>query len=424
MMVRLAQGILLLAVLTPRAMTWRDLPEAVQRALAHSGLGAATFSQYIEKLDGETARRLREGEHDHLIFYILQSQAFTKRPRIEPALSARALVERLPAGERACYLADPPCVPPSERIPPDARARLDDFRMSPRTPSTDERLNYFRDVALSGLDMQSEYLRAMRFLYKKEFILNRQTSAVNALYASRGHSSDTTLAANYAVWNALAVLRGIRPEAQLNRVLIVGPGLDLAPRTRLVDSIPPQSYQPFAVMDALIGLSLSRSADLDIQCYDINPRVIQFLRRFPQNPRLFLTTEPGDPEYEAYARKAGSSIGERTPASLVVGSEYANRVTASNLNIVTQRPAGAPQFDLVVATNVLLYFEGHELLLGLTNIAALLKPGGYLIHNDMRPALDANVHLLNLHAIAARTLRLSPPKAADPLYDTFAIYQR
>ncbi|MDQ6700548.1 MAG: hypothetical protein M3Z36_10230, partial [Acidobacteriota bacterium] len=241
--------------------------------------------------------------------------------------------------------------------------------------------------------------------------------------AQRGHSTDATLAANYAVWNALSVLRGIKPDAQLNRVLIERPGLDLAPRTRLVDSTPPQSYQPFAVMDALIGLGLARSADLGIRCYDINPRVIRFLRAFPQDPRLFFTTEAGDPEYEAYAGKAGSSIGERTPASLVVGSEYAKRVTAENLNIVTHRPAGAPRFDLVVATNVLLYFEGNELLLGLTNIAAVLKPGGYLIHNDLRPALDAHIQLLNLHPIAARTLRLSAPKA-DPLYDSFAIYQR
>ncbi|MDQ6699480.1 MAG: hypothetical protein M3Z36_04775, partial [Acidobacteriota bacterium] len=316
MMVRLAQGILLLAVLLPQAITWRDLPEAVQRALAHSGLGAATFSQYIEKLDRETVRRLREGEHDHLIFYILQSQTFTKRPRIEPALSAKALVERLSAGERACYLADPPCDVPGDRIPPDARARLDDFGMALRKPSNDERLNYFRDLALPGLDLQSEYLRAMRFLYTKEFVLNGQTSAVSALYAQRGHSTDATLAANYAVWNALSVLRGIKPDAQLNRVLIVGPGLDLAPRTRLVDSTPPQSYQPFAVMDALIGLGFARSADLGIRCYDINPRVIRFLRAFSQDPRLFFTTEAGDPEYEAYARKAGSSIGERTPASL------------------------------------------------------------------------------------------------------------
>ena len=427
MMIWLARGILLLAVLGAQAVTWRELPEAVQRALAQSGLSAATFSQYIETLNRETVRRLREGEDDHLIFYILQSRAFTTRPRIEPALSAKALVERLPAGERACYLADPPCELPRERIPEsipqDARARLDDFVLALRKPTTDERFNYFRDLALPGVDLQSQYLRAMRFLYEKEFVLNGNATAVNALYAKRGHSTDTTMAANYAVWNALSVLRGIRPDARLNRVLIVGPGLDLAPRTRLVDSTPPQSYQPFAVMDALIGLGLARSADLSIQCYDLNPRVIQFLRRFPQNPRLFFTVESGDPEYEAYVRNAGSSIGKRTPMSLVVHSDFAKRVTAENLNIVTQRPPGTPQFDLIVVTNVLLYFQGNELLLGLTNLAALLKPGGYVIHNDLRPALDADFQLLKLNAIAARTLRLSPPNA-DPLYDSFAIYQR
>ncbi len=410
-----------MAVLGVQAVTWRDLPDAVRRTLAQSGLGAAQFREYIETIDRETARRLREGENDHLIFYILQSRAFTKRPRIEPALSARSLVENLPAGERACYLADSPCEAPPERIPQDARARLHDFIQALRKPTTDERMMLFRDLASSGVDLQSEYLRAMRFLYRKEFILN--TRAVNELYSRRGHSTDTTLAANFAVWNALSVLRATAPGVRLNRVLIVGPGLDLAPRTRLADSLPPQSYQPFAVMDALFGLDLARPADLRIRCYDINPRVIQYLERFPQNPRLLLTVESGDPEYEKYARKFGRSIGERTVTSLVVRKDLARSVAAEELNIVTQRPAGAPQFDLIVVTNVLLYFEGNELLLALTNIAGLLKPGGYLIHNDLRPALDARLQILNLHAIAARTLRLSPP-TADALYDSFAIYRR
>ena len=45
------------------------------------------------------------------------------------------------------------------------------------------------------------------------------------------------------------------------------------------------------------------------------------------------------------------------------------------------------RFDLIVATNVFLYYDTLEQALALQNIATLLKPGGFLLTNDWLPRL-------------------------------------
>ena len=51
------------------------------------------------------AARVREGDFDHLVFYLLQSTHFTSLPPIEPALSAKALVDGL--GKQSARLSLP-----------------------------------------------------------------------------------------------------------------------------------------------------------------------------------------------------------------------------------------------------------------------------------------------------------------------------
>ena len=107
----------------------------------------------------------------------------------------------------------------------------------------------------------------MRFLYQKEFVAQRapdRADAVAALYRSRGLSTDTAVEAGYLVYLGLGALKSLEPELRVRRVLIVGPGLDLAPRTAFLDAAPPQSYQPWAVIDALVGLGLARLDELEV----------------------------------------------------------------------------------------------------------------------------------------------------------------
>jgi hypothetical protein len=60
------------------------------------------------------------------------------------------------------------------------------------------------------------------------------------------------------------------------------------------------------------------------------------------------------------------------------------RIVPCGLNIVLQRLdlPEAQKFDLIVATNVLIYYDVFEQSLALANIASMLKPGGFLLSNN------------------------------------------
>ena len=204
-----------------------------------------------------TLRRVREGDLDHLIFYILQSTRFTSAPAIEPAISAKALVDSLAADERGAFLKEP--VLPAARVPPAVRDRIAAFlRAIAGDPGRDARLTYFRaltttvfpDQARRADGLRAEYLRVMRFVYEKEFVAQRAArpaDAIAELYRTRGLSTDTAVEAGFLVYDGLGIAQSLEPSAAIRRVLIVGPGLDLAPRTALLDDRPPESYQPWAV---------------------------------------------------------------------------------------------------------------------------------------------------------------------------------
>ena len=55
-------------------------------------------------------------------------------------------------------------------------------------------------------------------------------------------------------------------------------------------------------------------------------------------------------------------------------------IQVRDLNIVLERTDDAP-FDLIVATNVLVYYDPFEQALALTNITKMLRPGGFLLTN-------------------------------------------
>lgn len=110
------------------------------------------------------------------------------------------------------------------------------------------------------------------------------------------------------------------------RILIAGPGLDLTRREPFDDRAPLISHQFHALRKMYPGA--------EITCVDVRPEVLEALR-------------------------------------------------AIRLDVTTQLLADA-KFDLIVATNLLLYFEDRELLTALTGFAAMLAPSGMLLHNDTR----------------------------------------
>ena len=57
-------------------------------------------------------------------------------------------------------------------------------------------------------------------------------------------------------------------------------------------------------------------------------------------------------------------------------------VVPHDLNIVVERlgPASEP-FDLILATNILVYYDPFEQALALANVSAMLRPGGVFVTN-------------------------------------------
>lgn len=385
-----------------------DLPPALAKRFER-----ASFPGLVRDLSREALRRKRDGEFDHLIAYALQSNQFTKEPRIEPAVSAQAFAQ-------------------SALVPSEVRLRLQEFLHALSNPADNPRLEYFARLVRAPdrnlKFLEGEYRRAMSFLYAKEFL--HKTHA----YETRGYSTDTQVAANYVIWSALSVLKRTNPDLRVRRVLLIGPGMDIAPRTGLIDAVPPQSFQPYLVADALLGLGLSAMPDLDIECVDINERVVRFINSFSKGQRrLELYSAPGTDGYNRYFQSLGTKIGNLglatlpgMPSDLLTRSitlepSVAQAVHASELNIATQRLAGT--YDLAIATNVLLYFENPDLALALCNTAAMLQTGAYFVHNDLRPETEATAELVGFEMLQARSVLVAQGSRA-PLYDTFALNRK
>jgi hypothetical protein len=436
------------AIAASRRIAWADLAP-LHGYLQKRGLAAATFSQFVERTHAENERRVREGDLDHLVFYLLQSTDWTKLPPIEPALSAKALVSGMDEPTRAAFVRGDAVS--TRLVPAPVGARIDRGLIAFEGDVGDARRNYFRNLvrlvfpprADRATGVRREYLRAMRFVYEKEFIAQRAerpADAVAELYRTRGLSTDTAVEAGFVVREGLGIAASLDSDRRIRRVLIVGPGLDLAPRTGLIESAPPQSYQPWAVMDALLALKLSVPGDLQIAGADINPRVVTHLRGYRASPpTLRLTTEIRDgdgvalrPDYREYFTRLGEALGTAGIVETREGRMTKTvRVTASNarvldgkrIDIVTERLVGPP-FDLIIATNILPYFDDTQLALALTNIGAMLAPGGIFLHNERRPIVGDLTSALGFPFEQSRHVTIADVRDAPPLFDSVFLHRK
>ena len=99
-------------------------------------------------------------------------------------------------------------------------------------------------------------------------------------------------------------------------------------------------------------------------------------------------------------------------------------LTAETLNIVTDRLRG-PAFDLVIATNVLPYFDDLELALAMSNIAAMMVPGGVLLHNEGRPILGDITTAVGLPFEQSRHVTIATVRGATaPLADSVFLHRK
>ena len=198
-------------------------------------------------------------------------------------------------------------------------------------------------------------------------------------------------------------------------------------------------------MDALVSLGLARFGDLEVVAADINPRVVSHLRRAREAPpRLNLVSEIRDSEtvtlsaeYRDYFARLGRAIADVSapPASSTpvnghlrstvrVGPAAARALEAERLDIVTERLDGRP-FDLVVATNILPYFDDGELMLAMSNIAAMLAPGGVFLHNEARPVMGDVTTAVGLPFEQSRHVVIATVRGAPaPLFDSVWLHRK
>ena len=199
------------------------------------------------------------------------------------------------------------------------------------------------------------------------------------------------------------------------RVAVVGPGLDFVDKAQGYDFHPVQMIQPFALADSLRRLGVAERPA--VTALDISPRVIAHLRDARQRAsrretyRLNLLLEQDsagsrrDPALVKFWRRFGDHIGTGTAGEIPAGSagdvraravdlrpEAVLDVSGVELNIVLERLANAEvmnRFDLVVATNVLIYYDSFEQALAVSNIASMLRGGGLLMTNQPVPVPTA-----------------------------------
>jgi len=377
---------------------------------------------WVKSRDAEIRERLSKGDEDTVVNFLLFGTSFTHEPRLTGAQLGKlsASSAEAPGGETATQFRAL------------IQSRVRDLVNGMAEPGNNERLLFARRVAeRAGIKFSDaeEKANVARYLYEnylrvlKEHDSYQQVLAAarslgdpteefaerSKLYKDRGLSLDTSLPPNFALEAALSAMRdrGLLSAGAVRRVGIIGPGLDFTDKQEGYDFYPPQTVQPFAVMDSLLRLGLAKPGELEVDSLDLTSRVLKHIesaRRAALQGRAYtiqLLRDPArdwKPELVAYWKRFGEQIGSPVPPVAVppslqgtlsraisVRPGFVKRMRALDVNIVLQRE-DAPddaKFDLLIATNILVYYDTFEQSLALANIQSMLRPGGFLLTNNL-----------------------------------------
>ena len=311
------------------------------------------------------------------------------------------------------------------------QARIKDLVAAVASPGANERLQFARRVIeRHGIDFTTdmgrqgarEVLRAALTRMLADYDAYFRDSAPGAtLFRNRGLSSDTSIYAAFAIDAALkdAAAMGVLKQGSVRRVAVIGPGLDFTDKQEGYDFYPVQTIQPFAVTDSLRARNLAAPRDFQLMTYDLNPRVndhIAAARQRAARGAGYTIQLPRDPAQQwerdllGYWTRAGGKIGATVPP--VAPPPAAGR------DIILQRPEPLPdsdRFDLVIATNILIYYDVFEQSLALANIARMLHSEGVLLTNNP---------LFELPAIPVHQIGETKAIYTDGGSDWIAWYQR
>jgi hypothetical protein len=381
------------------------------------------WPNWIRNRDEEIRARLALGDEDSLVNLLLFGTSYTKQPRVSPEEIAR--VAQSNAQSSALQTE-------SSQLSQVLQSRADDLIQGFSAPGNNERLVFGRRTFMEkkGYDVHTAAGRATLkeyLLASLARVLNEQASYAKALaaarllgdpneefaerstlYRSRGLSSDTSILPNFAIQESLKAMqpRGLLKPGSIRRIAVVGPGLDFTDKQDGYDFYPQQTLQPFAVVDSLLRLGLARPNELQVETFDISPRVNDHLQQASQRARRgasYVVQLPRDPQVPwkpdviSYWQHFGDQIGNAvTPVAIPTSAAglkvravsirpmFASHITANDLNIVLQRPVLTPAegFDLIIATNIFIYYDVFEQSLAMLNVERMLRPGGILLSNN------------------------------------------
>jgi hypothetical protein len=387
------------------------------------------WTPWVIEHDRDIRRRLLRGDQDTLVNWLLFGTSFTRQPRAFFDASETPDVLR-------------------HRI----SMRTKDLISALVSADTDERVVFARHLLLGQgyrFDSTEEQARLERYLYaevdrvvaeRQRYMLREDAvpaadvieriMAQSNLFQDRGLSLDTSILASFAIEQALETMKnqGQLAPNRIRRVAVIGPGLDFADKNSGYDFYPVQTIQPFTTIDSLVRVGLvSRPDEIELTAFDLSPRVndhIRTIRDRAKGGAPYVLRVPAElasewtPVLVSYWKSLGDRIGSETPTpqppgavqgmevrGIEVRPQVAAVVSPVDFNIVTGKWAGQP-FDLVVATNVLVYYDRLDQALAFAAVESMLRPGGFFITNNVVVELPVS----RLRAVGLMTVRHSPEK--------------
>jgi hypothetical protein len=427
-----------------RFLRFEEVAETL-KLFADAGLGgsdikdSAAWDAWVRARDAEVRARIDGGVEDSISNLILYGASYTNLPRLESAESAASETGELTAA---------------------ARARVHALAAALPNGARNERLRFASEfLARKGIARQSveaklqENLRrliAEQRAYQEKLKESEAASdpdtkllARGTLFQDRGLSADTSLLPNYALEDTLKMMlrKGAIQTGTVHRILVIGPGLDFTDKRDGYDFYPVQTIQPFAMLEAVARLGLGKAEEIALVTADLNAAVNAHVARLAERGRAGqrytvqlprLVSAEWSPEAVAYWQKFGEILGtpvkplpvpesvtDVTMRAVAIRPRYAAQVRGFDMNVVTQTmdvPDGQG-FDLVVATNVLVYYDLFQQALAMGSIAHMMNHGGIFLANHALPAQ----HAPTLEFLGRRTVAYTPTGAYG---DDVVVYRR
>lgn len=401
----------------PAQLSWTEarpvveaLGNEVPAELRSAQASAGAWWRWVRRRDWEIRGRLRGGVEDALANFLLFGSSFTNEPRVTRSQLGTLLRNDDP--EAAALI----------------RRRATDLARALKSSDWDERIFFFREVIPKDEQIKPYLMANVARAVKEQIAFaqalhqarsigdsTKEFAARSRLYSARGLAPDTSLLANYGVEQALKAMRdrALLAARSVRNVAVIGPGLDFIDKQEGYDFYPPQTIQPFAVIDSLLRLALAADGGPAVTAIDINSRVIGHIERAVElarkNKRGYAIQLPRDaratwkPDLVRYWREFGGEIaspveplrppdelGELDLRAVRVWPEVVQRIKPVQMNVVLERltPTADARFDLIIATNVFLYYTVFEQALALAGIQRILRPGGWLLTNNALPEVS------------------------------------